>query len=746
MCGIRVNGLTGLTEAEQASDRSSLGRRSYFVTPHAFEVEAPLGARVELFVNDRRMDTAPVFVNTMSPGLGLYRFESVRLPPGVLNEVRMVVTDENGQQTETRVVEVGSTQLLPKGRTAYIAGLGRSREIGRWRANGIFVGGRALHGVTDRLTVGGSLAYQQDFFERSNSDGGTTDRRRYPRESLHIGAQVAWQPIERLMLTGDFSSSMGSEMDDGGSFGDTAYRFHADYYPNNKTVLYADYFRYGSSFFNGNNLDLHDREGFYVGGSWQGDRRLTARASAGKVWNGVDGDTGNRLIVDFQTAEITSRLFPGATLSFETDRIAPEGLDPQVIYTVRVVASIFAGMELQAHHSEGDTLMVADDPNFFSGIPLPGLTVLREPSSSVSISKTFNSEHSAGVTWWKGLNRERISAAHNYRSGGEKKLLMRTEIGQETTTSAGDAAGRDSRSRPYFENRTELTLDETGTRRVGLQTRLERDQWRALLYVDIADTFAYDRGRPSRIVDRRIRPSAGAIHGRVFLDYNANGELDPGEPGLEGIRVAAGRFYNSITDEDGYYMLPGLNNVRKVRVSLDIDTVSAIHHPTHGTQVAEVTPGCLTEVNLGVAPSIVITGYVLARSGIAESVAVCGVRVFIAEKASGKMVADSITASDGSYYLGDLLPGKYILQIDPATLPGRYLMGEHIREIELKPVREAEEIQMLPFNAVARELGEDQGRPQIVLGAKTSDARGTAEEPLAAELAMPPGPAAETAP
>ena len=740
MSGIRVNGLTGLTDQEAANDRSGLGSRSVFVMPYTFQIEAPLGAKVELYVNDRRVDTAPEFVSTLSPGVGLYRFENIRLPPGTLNNVRLRVTDENGQETETRIVQMGSTELLPKGRTAYVGGLGQARDINRWRTDGVFLGGRALHGLTDRLTIGATAAYQQRLFRRPDS-GGSSDDRYYPRESMHLGAQAAWQALDRLMITGDFAAVSGFGYEDyrnQGSFSDSAYRFHGDWYPVDTLQLYADTFRYGAEFFNGSNLNVSDRQGYYAGGSWRPNRTWTAQATAGRVWNDVDGQDDNRLIVDFQSAELVSRLIPRTTVSLEADRMAPQDLEPQVMYTVRVVASIFSKMQFQGQYSAGDTLVVEDSPDFFSGIPLPGLTLLREPSRSLSLTRSFNSEHSAGLRYWKSPSRERVTAEHSYRSGGQKKLLVRTELGQETFTPV-DNSDQPSETYPFFENRTELTLDEAGTKRLGLQTRLDRDQWRAMLYFDLTDTFAVDHGRAKRLVGHRIQPEVGAVHGRVFLDYNANGIMDLGEPGLEGIRVRGGGQHSALTDEDGYYILPGLARSNKLRVSLDIDTVSAVHHPTHGTQEAQVKTGSLTEVNLGVAPAIIVTGYVLARGPMAESIPVAGVRVLILDKATGKPKGDSVTASDGSYYLQNLLPGKYILQIDPVTLPGKYLLGEHIREIELLPVRDSEEVEMMPFDAVVRDTGgKDEARPRIVLGAKTSDVGDSERSAKTPEMALPP--------
>jgi hypothetical protein len=63
----------------------------------------------------------------------------------------------------------------------------------------------------------------------------------------------------------------------------------------------------------------------------------------------------------------------------------------------------------------------------------------------------------------------------------------------------------------------------------------------------------------------------------------------------------------------------------------------------------------------------------------------------------GLMAIDSITARDGSYYLGDVRPGKYCIEMDGETLPPKYTFEAQKKEVEVAPKIESQELKMVPF-------------------------------------------------
>jgi len=107
-----------------------------------------------------------------------------------------------------------------------------------------------------------------------------------------------------------------------------------------------------------------------------------------------------------------------------------------------------------------------------------------------------------------------------------------------------------------------------------------------------------------------------------------------------------------------------------VAVSLDINSLPAIYTPTQGRQKAYVEEANFTDVNLGLAvlPALSGTVKVMDKGNLIQNLE--GVRVMLIQDIQkDPAVKDSITAYDGSFYIGQIKPGDYFLKIDPATVP-----------------------------------------------------------------------------
>ena len=247
--------------------------------------------------------------------------------------------------------------------------------------------------------------------------------------------------------------------------------------------------------------------------------------------------------------------------------------------------------------------------------------------------------------------------------------------------------------------RAEYFLDKVGRNSIALEAECDDGELRVMASLNISELFTQHKGRLRRVTNRRVRPLYGAVHGTVFLDYNGNAERDPGEPGLPDVEVKLGKLYTAVTDEKGYYVLPGLK-ARKVRVSINLDSVPATYSPSRGSQVAYVAQGSLTEVNLSVTPLIAVSGIVRHAAAGQEPKPLYGARVVLAEPVTGKFVADSISASDGSYYIGNVRPGEYVLEVDLKTIPPEHRIDDFRRRIRIMAKKDFQEVKVPPFTAV----------------------------------------------
>ena len=78
-------------------------------------------------------------------------------------------------------------------------------------------------------------------------------------------------------------------------------------------------------------------------------------------------------------------------------------------------------------------------------------------------------------------------------------------------------------------------------------------------------------------------------------------------------------------------------------------------------------------------------------------------------------MTDSVTGDDGTYYLGDLKPGQYVLRLDTTTVSKQYEMTESQRTIEVKATtEELLEIQQPDFIVTAVKEGKPSGNPPIL--------------------------------
>jgi len=696
MSGVRFNGFAGRAEPDRSRDRR-YGLRPYFLQPHVFEGHARAGSTVQLFINDRLLDTVEVLPDSPTkPGFGSYVFEDIDLVPGVLNDIRILITDPDGLETTLEKDIMGSSVLLSQGETAFLAGAGTNRRRDRLDANGAIVAGRALYGLTDRLTLGGTLAAHTDFWNEYLESRHRRRGRNYPVGGVNAGGQVSWLAFERVLLTGDVAASQGRRHSSGDpdldKYDGLAMKFKADLCPIRNVTIQSQLFQFGRDFFDGSNPDLHDRRGATVTGRWKITRKWQLRLSAGMISNNVDSRRDETLRTNYQGFEVTSRAIPKTSVSLEGNRLDSSWEPhPLTIYRIKVRTTPFRNLSLMGDVSAGDTLSLGDHSDFLAGLKLPGITTSRQPTYTVTARRTHSNQQSYGVSYRGNRTEGRPSVFHSYRTTGARSLQVRTELGwdHDRVTNSGDA---------YFENRLEYLLDGTGRNRVGLQTRYQRETWTAIAYVNLNNLLAFDGARPRRMTNRRINPDRGAIYGMVFLDYNADAKRDDGEPGVEEIKVRTGTIAEDITDKKGRFFLPAVGRARDARVSLDMNTVPANFCVVHGTQIARLSPGRLTRVDLALSPFIAVTGKVMYTSGDLTK-PLSGVRVFLMDPNTEEISVDSVTASDGSYYLGGARPGAYLLKIDTQTVSSQYKLAESQRQVTVTPQKEFHEMTLEAFMA-----------------------------------------------
>jgi hypothetical protein len=167
------------------------------------------------------------------------------------------------------------------------------------------------------------------------------------------------------------------------------------------------------------------------------------------------------------------------------------------------------------------------------------------------------------------------------------------------------------------------------------------------------------------------------VRGRVFYDLNGNGLSDVGEPGVAGIKIQIDGKRSVITDKNGRYELAA-NEGRHSIVLVSGELGVRILASTPTEQNVTMDGGQKLDLNFGVRDFGSISGRVFNDIGMQTQTGpgLGGVKVTLrsADVGFGSFVLEQLTAADGAYDFRNLRPGKYLIEIDPSSVPPNFLI------------------------------------------------------------------------
>lgn len=180
----------------------------------------------------------------------------------------------------------------------------------------------------------------------------------------------------------------------------------------------------------------------------------------------------------------------------------------------------------------------------------------------------------------------------------------------------------------------------------------------------VQGSVLYDQGGRALSLEAGPSVERGGLSGRVFLDGNGNGRMDPGEPGLNGVRVQVGSA-SDFSDSLGRYRVWDLVPFEPVLVTVDsLSFESPLWVPGFEAAVAYPAPNAVTRVDVPLQLGAVIEGTV--ERGVAHE-PVAGVPLVLTNHRTGQRRTIT-TFSDGTFYAMGITPGAWDLAVAPATL------------------------------------------------------------------------------
>ncbi|MBT8150287.1 MAG: hypothetical protein KJO62_02720 [Gammaproteobacteria bacterium] len=703
LTGIRVGGLMG-ADSDDVSEAGGYGPSSRFARTERYDGIAELGSTVKLFINDSEVATAEVYEEPDSAvGFGRYEFDEVTIPQGNLVAIRIEIEEPGGRRIVRDLSTTSTNKLRPVGQFSYIGGIGTDRSKTEWDNQGLVGAGRVLYGISDSLTLGATLGYQDGIDQQSSGLLGTVSRIR-PESSEHVGAELIAKPFSKLILSAAFATSSG---DDGSDTANSETRYEGDsftadidYFFRPRMSLRGRAYRYEPNFFNGRDIGLEDREGYYVAAQARMSK-FAVSTHYGSIENNLDDQLSQTSTADYYGLNLsTSSLLRNTYLWAEVDTVEPDEFDRKT-YIAGGFRSSLRGFNISSTISEGDLFELAIPAReLFQNIALPYLRITGSPSSSFSISKGFGQhsfvleldgpetsidERGTLTHYWDGYRRR-----GGFLGAGAIRLV--TELGYNQASKS-----------EFATNRLNLYLDKRRSNRLGMVSSYDSIAgWSWSLDMSFTNIFALRAGRIINVSSGYASPGLGGTSGVVFLDKNANGKQDWGEQGIPGIEIKSSEVYaENISDRWGEFFISRRSDQHETEVYVDVTSVPATLVPVHARQKVKLERGLTSRVEFALAPMVSLTGYLQeplpAGADASQPPPIRGARIELS-KPDGTVVGESITASDGSYYF-NAIPGEYQLWVDPRSVDPEFVFNEPAFSASIVGQEEYQEVEFVPIVA-----------------------------------------------
>ncbi|MEZ4710896.1 MAG: SdrD B-like domain-containing protein [Caldilineaceae bacterium] len=196
----------------------------------------------------------------------------------------------------------------------------------------------------------------------------------------------------------------------------------------------------------------------------------------------------------------------------------------------------------------------------------------------------------------------------------------------------------------------------------------------------------------------------GSFGNLVWFDYNGNGYVEDGEPGIPNVRMVlsdadGNEIDSTLTDENGYYNFPHLAPA-VYTVAVDKSTLPEgaiptfeLDQPDNGLLDSQLTahvfdPNChpATDVDFGFKLLGTIgdrVWYDTNGDGVQDGgeVGIPGVTLQLIQRESQVVIATQETVGDGFYTFTDVERGNYIVRVVTSTLPQGYYQSGDADEI-----------------------------------------------------------------
>jgi len=694
--GAVARGIFGAKNKKTANHFLSSSQFS-FLSESSFNGYAPLGSTVEFYANNRLVDTQVVDdTQGAPPGQGRYDFVGVGLFGRSINDVKIVVRQPDGTVDEYKKTIAGSSNLLPSRQLAFSAGVGTKRreKNGAIHAEGSFGGVGVFYGLTEHLTLGFTAANQRNFFNATDSSSTRLPQRYY------LGQSTTFRAFDSIVLNGEIAVNVVPDTSDRPIARDLSAHYWFDL-----GVLSLYEFDYDDGYSHGN-IYLGGRSGSAAFNRLRLLKRLQLDTTFAMVTNSDDTQQESYLISSLSGPFILPRTMFSMRLDWldkqhtevnEVLNTRNTSRFKEIMYSVNLESNPHRRVNLSGEYAWGDSINPASEGQLWYGISVPQVGSVLSYGLRLQSKFVLMYNTSLDLTYrdnFAGTENAELNLGRMSRRKYSPGLALRHRYDIE---------------RDYNSSRLDFELPLDNRRRkvigVGVEYNEITKDYRYNLFINFRELFFQDKARLKRVdPDWRVHPQAGGIKGFVYLDTNANGHYEPGEPGVPDVEVMLAGRRKAMTSDDGYFLFSRRDDEDEVWVSLNEKELSAIYTPTQGVQRAEWEEYIFTNVNLGVSVLSAITGKIAIWEGDTLVRGLPGAVVLLRKNSDNSIVKSSITDSEGLYYLGEVKPGDYAIEIDPTTVSPVYQIITNKTALKVRANLEMEDLEGIDFRIARKKV------------------------------------------
>ncbi len=687
--GAVARGIFG-TKNKKTSNHFLSSSQFSFLSESNFNGYAALGSTVEFYVNNRLVDSQVVDdTQGAPPGQGKYDFVGIGLLGRSVNDIKIVVIEPDGTVNEMKKTIAGSPNLLPAGQLAFSAGAGtKRRELnGEMQVEGSFGGIGFFYGLSKNLTLGFTAANQKNFFNAEDSSTARLPQRYY------FGQSTTFRIFDSLVL----SSEIASNSIPGTTNRPFARDLSAHYWFDQGVFSLYD-FAYDDGYSHGN-IYLGGRSGRAAFNQWRLSKRLQLNTTFAMITNSDDTQQENYFITSFSGPSI----FPRTMFSMRMDRLGKQQTEvneqlktqhtshsTESMYSVNLESRPHQRVNLTGEYAWGDAINPAAEGQLWYGISVPQVGSVLSYGLRLRSKFFLMYNSSLDITY-----RDNLVGTENIELNLNR--MPRRKYSPGLALRHRYDINRDSRSTRLD---LELPLDNRRRHIIGAGAEYSdiTKNFRFNIFINFRELFFQDKARFKRVnPDWRIHPESGGIKGFVYLDANANGHYEAGEPGVPDVEVMVAGRRKAITSSDGYFLFNRRADEDEVLVNLNDKELSAIYTPTQGLQRAEWEEYIFTRVNLGVSVLSSISGKVAIWDGNTFVRGLPGAVVLLQKRSDSSVQKQSISDSKGVYYLGEVKPGDYYIELDPTTVSPIYQIINNKTELKVQASLEMEDQEGIDF-------------------------------------------------